>query len=36
MILDGQGRVLKVAEGYIPTPRAFAEFVEQARASQNR
>ncbi|MEK6286081.1 MAG: thioredoxin family protein [Acidobacteriota bacterium] len=31
IILDGQGRVLNIAEGYIPSPQAFLEFVERAR-----
>lgn len=36
IVLDGNGRVLNVARGYIESPRAFADFVEQARASQGR
>ena len=36
IILDGQGRVLNVAQGYISSPQAFVEFVEQSRASQAR
>lgn len=36
IILDGQGRVLNVAEGYIASPQAFVEFVERARTAQAR
>ena len=36
IILDGQGRVLNVAQGYISSPQAFVELVERARASQAR
>lgn len=32
IVLDGQGRVLNIAKGYIETPQAFVRFVEQARA----
>ena len=31
LILDGQGKVLNVARGYIASPGAFGEFVEGAR-----
>lgn len=34
MILDGQARVLQLAEGYIPSPQAFLELFEKARASR--
>lgn len=34
IILDGQARILQVAEGYIPSPQAFLEFFEKARASR--
>ena len=34
IVLDGQGRVLNVAEGYIASPRSFLEFVERAKAAQ--
>src|SRR6266851_2279433 len=34
IILDGQARVLHVAEGYIASPQAFLELVEKARASR--
>lgn len=33
IVLDGQGRVLNVAQGYIESPQAFVDFVEQARAT---
>jgi len=36
IVLDGQGGVLNVAQGYISSPQAFVQFVEQARASQAR
>ncbi|MEK6324397.1 MAG: thioredoxin family protein [Acidobacteriota bacterium] len=36
IILDGQGRVLNIAEGYIPSPQAFLDFVERARSAQAR
>ena len=36
IILDSQGRVLNVAEGYIASPQAFVEFVEQARIGRAR
>lgn len=36
IVLDGQGRVLNAAEGYIASPRAFLEFVEHARAAQGK
>jgi thiol:disulfide interchange protein len=36
IVLDGQGRVLNVAQGYISSPQAFVEFVEQASTSQAR
>ena len=36
IILDGQGRVLDVAEGYISSPQAFLQLVERARAAQAR
>lgn len=32
IILDGQGKVLNIAQGYIETPRAFGELVQEARA----
>lgn len=32
MILDGAGRLLSVAEGYIASPRTFVELVQSARA----
>lgn len=32
IVLDGQGRVLNMAKGYIETPRAFVRFIEEARA----
>ncbi len=32
IILDGNGRVLNIAEGYIASPRAFGELVQEARA----
>lgn len=32
IILDGQGNVLNIAQGYIASPRAFGELVEGARA----
>jgi thiol:disulfide interchange protein len=31
LVLDGQGKVLNVARGYIASPGAFGEFVEEAR-----
>lgn len=34
IILDGQARVLQLAEGYIPSPQAFLELFEKARASR--
>jgi thioredoxin-related protein len=36
IILDGKGRVLNVAEGYIASPQAFLELVQQAQATQAR
>jgi thiol-disulfide isomerase/thioredoxin len=36
IILDGQGRVLDVAEGYIASAQAFVNFVERARTLQAR
>jgi thiol-disulfide isomerase/thioredoxin len=36
IILDGNGRVLNVARGYIASPRAFGEFVQEARAQARR
>ena len=36
IILDGRGRVLNVAEGYIASPQAFLELVRDARAAQVR
>jgi uncharacterized protein YyaL (SSP411 family) len=36
IILDGRGRVLNVAEGFIASPKAFVALVEEARASQTR
>jgi len=36
IILDGQGRVLNIVKGYIDSPRAFGEFVREARAAQAR
>lgn len=36
IVLDGQGRVLNVAEGYISSPQKFLELVERARTSQVR
>lgn len=32
IILDGQARVLQLAEGYIPSPQAFLQLFEKARA----
>ena len=32
IILDSQGRVLNIAQGYIASPRAFGELVQEARA----
>jgi thiol:disulfide interchange protein len=32
IILDGTGRVLNVAEGYIASPQAFGQLVQEARA----
>lgn len=32
IILDGNGRVLNIAEGYIASPQAFGELVQEARA----
>jgi thioredoxin-related protein len=32
IVLDGQGKVLKVARGYIASPKAFGEPVQEARA----
>ncbi len=32
IILDGQGKVLNIARGYIASPRAFGELVQEARA----
>jgi thiol:disulfide interchange protein len=32
IILDGQGNVLKVARGYIDSPRTFEQLVQDARA----
>ncbi len=36
IVLDGQGRVLNVAEGYISSPQEFLKLVERARTSQVR
>lgn len=36
IILDGNGRVLNIAEGYIASPQAFAGLVQEARAVQAR
>jgi thiol:disulfide interchange protein len=36
IVLDGQGRVLDVAQGYIASAEAFANFVERAQARQPR
>lgn len=36
IILDGKGRVLNIAEGYIASPQAFLELVREARAAQAR
>ncbi|HWN99077.1 MAG TPA: thioredoxin family protein [Blastocatellia bacterium] len=36
IILDGKGRVLNTAQGYISTPRAFLELVQRAQAAQAR
>jgi len=36
IILDGKGRVLNVAEGYISTPQAFLALVQEAQAAQAR
>ena len=36
IILDGKGRVLNVAEGYISSPQAFLALVEEAQAAQAR
>jgi thiol:disulfide interchange protein len=36
IVLDGKGRVLNVAEGYIASPQAFLELVQQAQATQAR
>jgi len=36
IILDGKGRVLNVAEGYIKSPQAFVELVQEARGEQAR
>jgi thiol-disulfide isomerase/thioredoxin len=36
VVLDAEGTVLKLAQGYIPSPQAFLQFFEQARASQVR
>jgi thiol:disulfide interchange protein len=32
IILDGNGRVLNIAEGYIASPQAFGELLQEARA----
>ena len=32
IILDGTGRVLNVTEGYIASPQAFGQLVQEARA----
>jgi thiol:disulfide interchange protein len=34
IILDGNGRVLKIAQGYIASPEAFEALVQEARAVQ--
>lgn len=34
IVLDGQGKLLSVAEGYIPSPQAFLQLVERARAAR--
>ena len=36
IVLDGQGKVLSITEGYIESPQAFFNFVEQARLAQAR
>ena len=36
IILDGQARVLQLAEGYIPSPQAFLDLFEKARSAQAR
>ena len=36
IILDGQTRVLQLAEGYIPSPQAFLDLFEKARSAQAR
>ena len=32
IVLDGQGRVLNIANGYIASPRAFGKLVQEAQA----
>ncbi len=34
IILDGTGRVLNIAEGYIASPQAFVELVQEARSAR--
>lgn len=34
LILDGTGRVVNIAEGYIASPQAFGQLVQEARAQQ--
>jgi thiol:disulfide interchange protein len=36
IILDGTGRVLNIAQGYIASPEAFGALVQEARAGQAR
>jgi thiol-disulfide isomerase/thioredoxin len=36
IILDGRGRVLNVAQGYIASPQAFMTLVQEARAAHTR
>lgn len=36
IILDGKGRILNIAEGFIASPQAFMALVQEARAAQTR
>ena len=36
IVVDAQGRVPNIAKGYITSPRAFVEVIEQAQTSHRR